>query len=272
MEWWQAIILGVVQGLTEFLPVSSSGHLFLFEELLGLEGGDEELLAFYVALHAGTLVALVAYFWRDISTIARAWATSVVQRRVETVEQRLSWLIALGSLPAVAFYLLMGEQIEAAQDNLTLIASMLIGIGIVFIVVERFRGERQIEDVRWHHALAIGCGQALALIPGTSRSGATIATGLAMGFDRVAAARFSFLLSTPIVLGAFLVKLPDLAQASSQDSSYLIALVVGFVAAVVSGYVAVAGLLRFLGGHSLAWFAVYRIPVGVAFLIYLQVR
>lgn len=266
MEWWQAIVLGVVQGLTEFLPVSSSGHLIIAQELLGVTGSDDDIVAFDVALHAGTLVALFAYFRHDLLGIARGWLQTLRTKRVETLEQRLSWLILLGTLPAIAVYLAFSDQIDKAEDNLVLVSSMLIGFSLVFIVVERLRGSKQIEHVRWYHALAVGFGQALALIPGTSRSGATISTGMAMGFERSAAARFSFLLSAPVVTSAFILTVPDLARASHADASFLVAVVCGVVAAALSGYLAVAGLLRFLGGHSLAWFAAYRIPVGIFFL------
>jgi undecaprenyl-diphosphatase len=158
--------------------------------------------------------------------------------------------------------------IQDAQDNVTLIALMLIGFSFVFILADRLRGEREIESASWRDAIAIGCAQAFALIPGTSRSGATISIGMMMGFDRKAAARFSFLLSAPVITAALLLTLPDLAEAGSQDMNFVIATAVGFVAAAISGYIAVAALLKFLGGHALGWFAVYRIPAGLFFLWY----
>lgn len=272
MELWEAIVLGVVQGLAEFLPISSSGHLLLVQQLMGLSLSRDETIAFDVALHAGTLVALFTYFRSDLAALLRAFERSLRTRRVDTTEQRLGWLILLGTAPAIATYLAFSQQLRAMEDRPVLIASMLIGVSFVFIIAERFRGERTMQDVGWRDALLIGIGQAAALVPGTSRSGATISTGMLLGFGRAAAARFSFLLSAPVVLAAVVLSLEDLASFSQANTGFLINTLAGFVAAAVSGYLAVAGLLRFLGAHSLAWFAAYRIPVGVLFLAWFSMR
>lgn len=270
MEWWQAIILGMVQGLTEFLPVSSSGHLIITQDLIGVTGDDEQVVAFDVALHAGTLVAVLTYFREDLSAVARGWVSSLRTRRADTPEQRLGWYIILGTLPAIVAFLLFSDLIDKAEDNLVLISSMMIAVSFVFIAVEFVGGRKQVSELRWWHALVVGCGQAVALIPGTSRSGGTISAGMALGFERAAAARFSFLLSAPVVLAAVILKFPELVRACAENSSFLLATVLGVTTAGLSGYLAVSALLRFLGGHSLAWFAAYRIPVGVLFLIYFQ--
>ena len=272
MELWQAIVLGVIQGLAEFLPIYSSGHLLLVQELMGLDFSQDEEIAFDVALHAGTLVALFAYFRSDLLALGRAFVRSLRTRSAREPEERLSWLILLGTLPAIGAYLLFSDTIRSMEDRPLLIASMLIGVSFIFIIAERFRGTRAVEDVRWTHALAIGCAQAAALIPGTSRSGATISMGMLLGFERAAAARFSFLLSAPVITAALVLSLPDLARSGAASNEFLAATIIGFAAAAISGYVAVAALLRFLGGHSLAWFAAYRIPVGILFLAYFMDR
>jgi undecaprenyl-diphosphatase len=268
MDWWQALVLGIVQGLTEFLPISSSGHLILAQELLGVELANEQLDAFDVALHLGTLVAVFSYFWSDIVRIVRAGAGSLVRRKVETTDERLAWFVALGTIPAIAAYALFGDAIQAAQDNYVLIGSMLIGFCLVFAIADRYCGTGDVDRLTLGRALAIGCGQALALIPGTSRSGATIATGMLVGLDRKAAARFSFLLSTPATLAALVLTSPDLVSGIGGDPSFFVATVVGTVAAGISGYIAIATLLRFLGGHALSWFSLYRIPAGIFILWY----
>ena len=272
MEWWQAIILGIVQGLTEFLPVSSSGHLLLLQDVMNVQASGDALDAFDVALHAGTLVALFAYFGSDLWAMAGAWFQSIRTRTMATPEARLAWLILLGTIPALVFFAVAGDFIDAAQENMTLIASMLIGVSFVFIIAERFKGERSTDQANWRDALAIGCAQALALIPGTSRSGATISMGMLLGFDRTAAARFSFLLSAPVITAALVKTTPELAHVSQQDTGFLIASIAGFVASAVSGYLAVSYLIKFLGNNSLSWFAGYRIPVGMFFLWYFSAR
>ena len=273
MTWWQALILGIAQGLTEFLPVSSSGHLVLLEEMMGVEGSDELLKAFDVALHAGTFCAVVAYFRHDLVRMLAAWGRSVATRRIENTDQRVSWLIFIGTLPAIAAYLFLGDLLDRLEDDMTLVASMLIGVSAVFVLADlahdRYAARDEqvgLEGLRWYHGVLVGIAQAVSLIPGTSRSGATIATSMLLRVDRTTAARFSFLLGTPAVFGAFVVKLPDLAEAS--DPSFLFATLVGFVAAVVSGFWAIDVLLRFLGGHRLSWFVLYRVPVGIFFLVW----
>lgn len=272
MQWWEAIVLGLVQGLSEFLPISSSGHLILAREILGLDLPAEQAQAFDVAMHAGTLVALVIYFRDDLLQLVRAAVSSVRARAMRTTYERLVWLIALGTLPAVIVGALFADPLEGLSERPMLVASMLLAFSFVFIIAERFRGHRQLADIRWWHALLVGCAQAFALFPGTSRSGATISAGLFVGLERRVAARFSFLLAAPIVFAAFAMKSPDIAAASNESSAFLVSIVLGFVSAAISGFLAVAALLRFLASHSLAWFAAYRIPVALAMLAWLHWR
>lgn len=273
MELWQAIFLGAVQGLAEFLPISSSAHLLLLQDAMHVSLRHNDEIVFDVALHAGTLVALFAYFREDLLGIVTAWGSSIVRRRrvptdLQRVNARAGWLILLGTCPAIIAYKLFEAPIMRMESRPTWIAGMLIAFSLIFIIAERFKGTKQFEDVGVAQALLIGLGQALALFPGTSRSGATISTGMLLGLDRAAAARFSFLLSAPVVLAAIVLKIPDLVHAGVRDGGFLVLVAVGFIASAISGYIAVTVLLRFVRGHSLAWFAAYRVPVGIIALLW----
>lgn len=268
MEIWHAALLGIVQGLSEFLPISSSGHLILVEHLLGVaeEVDGDAMIAFNVALHGGTLLAVFTYFRVDIANLIRGLVSSLRERSLARVEQRLPWLIGLGMVPALLFYLAAGSWLRGLEDKPAQVAVMLIAFSFVFLIAERFRGERTLEDVTPGRMLAIGAGQAIALIPGVSRSGASISAGLFCGLEREQAARASFLLAAPTVAAAFLLEIGDIAKLGNADTQFAVATAVGFVCAAVSGYLAVSGLLRFLANHSLGWFTLYRIPVGVVML------
>jgi undecaprenyl-diphosphatase len=268
MEWWQAVLLGAIQGLTEFLPISSSGHLLVAQDLLNVQLKGKQLDAFDVALHLGTLTAVISYFRDDLTRMAKAVINVGRTRAVKTTDERLGVLVMLGTFPAIIVYGIFKDTIQSAQDNFLLIGFMLISFCAVFAIADMRTSTKKIEQVRWRHALTIGFAQALALIPGTSRSGATISAGMLMGFDRPTAARFSFLLSVPIVLAATLLTLPDLASLGSSSSSGIFVVVLGAVSAGLTGYLAIAGLLKFLGGHALSWFSLYRIPVGIALIAY----
>ncbi|MCW2962678.1 MAG: pyrophosphate phosphatase [Thermoleophilia bacterium] len=274
MDWWQALILGIAQGLTEFLPVSSSGHLTLLQELMNVEGDDDLLKAFDVAMHAGTFIAVVGYFRHDMGRMLAAWGQSVARREVKTADQRVAWLIFVGTLPAIAAYLFFGDLLDRLDDKMVLVASLLIAVSFVFLLADWLhdRAERagellQFEGLRWYHGVFVGIAQAVALIPGTSRSGATIAMSMMLKVDRQTAARFSFLLGTPAVFGALVVKLPDLRH-GFDDPSFVLATIVGFIGSVIAGFWAIDVLVKFLGKHRLSWFALYRIPVGIFFLWY----
>jgi undecaprenyl-diphosphatase len=261
----QAIILGIVQGLTEFLPISSSGHLILVPWLFDWEyllDNPEFNKTFDVALHLGTFIALVVYFWRDIGVLLAAWARTLRTRRIDEPEGRLGWLILLTMVPAAIAGLLFEETIVNTLGAPWLIAVLLIVFGAVMWAVDRWsRKVREVDELGWRGALAIGVSQALALSPGVSRSGVTMVTGLLVGLKREAAARFSFLMSIPIIGGAALYSAIGLVQEGLPEGTAA-AFVAGMAAAALSGFAAIWFLLAYLRRHSFMPFVLYRFAVG----------
>jgi len=264
-----AALLGVVQGLTEFLPVSSSGHLILSRAVFGFEA--ERLgLAFDVACHVGTLVAVVAYFWRDLVAMIRALPTAFSRR--PSGDARRMWLIVAGTLPVVIFALAAGDLVEVRLRTPVVAATMLALVAVVLLVVERAGRKVRFESsLGFGEAALLGCAQAAALVPGVSRSGATIATGMAMGLKRDEAARFSFLLGVPAILAAAGKEGLEVAGAGLAPGEWQL-FVIGGVTSAVVGYAAVAVFLRFLTRHSLAAFAWYRLAVAGLFAAWWFVR
>jgi undecaprenyl-diphosphatase len=257
-----------VQGLTEFLPISSSGHLRIVPALLGW---DDPGAAFTAVIQIGTLAAVLAYFRRDIVRIGRAWFHGLINPTVRaSLDSRMGWMMIVGTLPIVVCGLLFKDQIETALRSLYVVAAALIVLAAVLAAAEalvqsRFlRGlvGKAMEDITWPDAIAIGLAQALALVPGSSRSGVTITAGLFAGMSRETAARFSFLLSLPSVLAAGvyqLYKARDSLFASEADAS---ALAAATSASLIVGYLSIAFLLRYLRTHTTAIFIVYRLALG----------
>jgi undecaprenyl-diphosphatase len=264
-----AVLLGVVQGLTEFLPVSSSAHLLLAREALGFDA-ERFGLSFDVACHVGTLVAVLLYFRRELTRMARA-VPSVFGGQPDADARRVR-LVALGTIPVVAFGLTAGDVIEAELRAPAVAASMLAVVAVVMLAVERLgRFGRSEMSIGHGEAVVIGCAQAAALVPGVSRSGATITTGMALGLRREEAARFSFLLGVPAILAAALREGLALALRGVGPGEWPLFVTGIFVSGAV-GYLAIAALLRFLVGHSLAVFAWYRLGVAAAFALWWWVR
>jgi len=258
----RAVVLGIVQGLTEFLPVSSSGHLVLIPALFGW---DDQGLAFDVGLHGGTLLALLAYFWRDWYVMFRTGLADLARHGARTsnwrTDTRLLWLLALGSLPAGVVGLLFNDWIEAHVRQPWLVAIMLALMGTVMLLADRLAANRRpIATVGMTDALIIGVGQALALVPGVSRSGATVTAGLARGLRREDAVRFAFLLGTPAFVGALLLKSADLAALSGTEARDML---VGFATSAIVGFVAIHFLLRWVRTRSLLVFVLYRYAVAI---------
>lgn len=265
MDILQAIWLGILQGLTEFLPISSSAHLILMRFWFGWEIGDPQTeLVFDVALHAGTLTAIVAYFWKDLTRIAGAAFSTAPER---AVDKRLAWSIVAGCIPAAVVGALFEDPIEAFfRSQYALIAGLLIGIGLLMAVVDWLgRKQRALESIGLLDALLIGMAQACALIPGFSRSGITIVAGLMLGLQREAAARFSFLLATPITFGAAVWSFRNLFQ-EGVPTGMLAPMLAGGAAAMVVGWLCIAFLLRYLRTRSLMPFVIYRVVIGLATL------
>jgi len=261
----QAIILGLVQGLTEFLPVSSSGHLVLLHSALGIT--DSGLL-FDVALHIGTLIALLAFFNAELWALAKAFF-------IKGKQTKLARMLAVATIPAVISGVLLQSMAESAFRAPRLVAITLIGAALLMLLAERLMQKRTkltgLKDVSLLQTIVIGIAQAISIIPGISRSGSTITAGLFMGLDRIAALRFSFLLGIPITAGA-IVKVLSTPAAFSEINQQASVFIVGIVTAFISGTLAIRFLLKFLSKHSLDVFAYYRLALGSLVLLITFVR
>lgn len=288
MSILDALILGVIQGVTEFLPISSSGHLVLVEEYLGLNVAG--MKSFDVVVHLGTLLAIFIYFWKDIWGMLKVCGSVFTGRlSVKDPYARLIGFILVGSVPAVIVGLTLEDYIDMTFRDTGVVAVMMIVVGLMFLLGERVykgwklsckervieiedkvmdifkHGEHEPKEVRrmkWWKALIIGCAQALALVPGVSRSGSTIVAGLFQGIERKAAARFSFLLGIPVILGAGLIEAKDMGGFEMG----LTPLLVGFIASFVFGLMSVYFLMNYLKKHSLIIFSVYLIAMGLIVL------
>jgi undecaprenyl-diphosphatase len=264
-----AAILGIVQGLTEFLPISSSAHLILVPKLLGWNDPFIDSAAFDVMLHMGTLVALLVYFWRDLIEILGAWLASIRDRRIgDDPQRRLAWLLVVSVIPAA----ILGAALEgffdqAFREHYQWIALfVLIGATLLWLGERRGTQTRGLDGMVLRDAITIGAAQALALFPGTSRSGITIAAGLLLGLKREAAARFSFLMAVPVIAGAGIWKARTLVGASL-GGAQVNELVVGIVTSAIFGFVAIAFLLRFLRTNPTTVFIAYRIVLAAVIVV-----
>ncbi len=283
MNIFQAIVLGIVQGLTEFIPVSSSAHLIIVPWALGW---DDPGLTFDVALHLGTLIALLIFFAQDWIRLIRAGIASIVERKVgDDVDRRLAWFIAIGSIPGGIAGVLAESKIEELfhqpntphKPEAMIAMAIIIALlgGLLFIAERVARHLRALNQISFGDAIGIGLAQALAIFPGVSRSGATITAGLTLGFQRDAAARFSFLLAAPIIAGAGAKSLFDIYRELGRGaigSSELTLFAVGFVAAAISGYLCIRFLLRYLQKNSADIFVYYRWVLGVFVISFALVR
>jgi undecaprenyl-diphosphatase len=260
MSLLEAILIGIIQGATEFLPISSDGHLVLIPAVFGLSQPDLVLIGL---VHAGTLLAIVSYFWRDLLAIARAMLGGLAQRQpFAAADARLGYFMILGSIPAAIVGLLALDFFEAQFSSPTVAAVGLLITAAFLVVGERLKsGAKPLDRLSWLDALVIGLFQVLALFPGISRSGTTISAGLWRGLDRPTAARFSFLVGLPAIAGAGLLSILDIfsAQGSLPMTHYAAA----FVAAAVVGYLCIAFLLNWVKRHTLYPFAVYCAVVGL---------
>lgn len=275
MSILEAIVLGLVQGATEFAPVSSSGHLILVPWMFGWGTvGDADLQkSFDVALHMGTLLGALIYFRNDVARYAAAWVRSITTRRMSTPDERIAWALVIGTIPGAIVGALFENVIQEKLGAPWLIAVMLVSFGIPLVIVDRLaRSDRAFDSIGPKDGLLLGTAQALALQPGVSRSGVTMTAARAMGLDRESAARFSFLLSLPIIAGAGAYKAVDLAQSGFQG--YAAEFVAGMAASALSGFVVIWGLLRYLRRHDFTVFLAYRVAVAavVVILIVANVR
>lgn len=265
MTVFQALVLGLIQGLTEFLPVSSSAHLALAPYFFGWQDPG---LAFDVALHFGTLIAVLWYFRKEWAKLISALVSIISKRRVETVEEKRLIFLIVATIPGAIGGLLLEKKAETVFRAPLLTAIALIVMGIILWAVDKAASqERPLERMVWTDALLIGLAQVVALIPGVSRSGSTITAGRGLKFDRQSAAVFSFLMSMPIIAAAVVLKGPDAARGGVTPE-----LIAGVVAAAVSSWLAISILLRYVSRHSYGIFALYRVILGVVVIVILHMR
>jgi undecaprenyl-diphosphatase len=268
VDYFDAVVLGVVEGLTEFLPVSSTGHLTIAAKLLGLDIDDPAVTGYTAVIQMGAIAAVVVYFARDIWNIIRAWTLGLVRSEYRgQLDHRMGWYVIVATIPVGVAGLLGKDLITGVLRSLWVVAVALIAWSLVLWLAERVgRQDRPERDLNLTDAIAIGVAQAVALIPGISRSGATISAGLFRGLDRVTATKLSFFMSIPALFAAGLYELKD---AFSGDISVGEA-VVGVVVAFLVAYASIAWLLRFVAHHTVAWFVPYRVGLGVLLLVLLS--
>ncbi|MBN1266684.1 MAG: undecaprenyl-diphosphatase UppP [Anaerolineales bacterium] len=273
MTFFQAIVLGVIQGATEFLPISSSGHLVLLPWLLGWQINPDTIFIFDILVQWGTLVAVIAYFHEDLIRLILAAFRGLRQGTPwKETDSRLAWLLALASIPAAAVGLLIKQTVAFSFNNPAAASAFLLVTAALLVIAEKVQtGERSLDQMKPSDALWVGVFQILALFPGVSRSGSTITGGLIRGFDRETAARFSFLMSIPIMLGAGILALLDLSGLGFFQT-LLPALLLGTASAAVVGYLAIHWLLKFISTNKLTVFAWYCLLLGAGGLIFYALK
>lgn len=260
MNYFDAVVLGIVEGLTEFLPVSSTGHLTIAEKALGLDVADPAVTAYTAVIQMGAIAAVVVYFLKDIWNIARAWVMGLVKPELRgQLDHRMGWYVIVGSIPVGLAGFLLRDLIKGDLRSLWVVAAGLIGWSAVMWFAERIARQARTErDLGMKDAIVVGLFQVVSLVPGVSRSGATISGGLFRGLDRVTATKLSFFLSIPALVAAGLFELKDLGGHISAGQ-----VLVGTLVSFVVAYATVAWLLRFVAGHSIAWFVPYRLALGL---------
>jgi undecaprenyl-diphosphatase len=261
----QAAVLGVVQGLTEYLPISSTAHLRIVPAFCGWEDPGA---AFTAVVQLGTMAAVVLYFWRDLWRIARVWLASLRRPHLRsTLDARMGWYVIIATIPIGIFGLIFQDQIEDEARGLALMGTTLIVFGLVLLAADRLGSKtRDVKSVGARDAVGVGLAQALALVPGVSRSGATISAAMALGLKREAAARFSFLLSVPAIVLSGVFELGKIVRGDEAQETGAGALILATFLAFVVGYASIAFLLRWLGSHTLTIFVVYRVVLGILVL------
>jgi undecaprenyl-diphosphatase len=267
MNYFDAVVLGVVEGLTEFLPVSSTGHLTIAEKLLGLEVDDPAVTGYTAVIQMGAIAAVIVYFAKDVWAIIRAWTLGLVRSEYRgQLEHRMGWYVIVATIPVGAAGLLGKDLITGDLRSLWVVAIALIGWSGVMWLAERVaQQDRPERDLGMADAITIGLAQAVALIPGISRSGATISVGLFRGLDRLTATRLSFFMSIPALFAAGIYELKDAFSGDIGAGQAAVGVAVAFVVA----YASIAWLLRFVAHHTIAWFVPYRVGLGVLLLVLL---
>ena len=270
MSWWQAIVLGIIEGITEFLPISSTGHLTIAEKLMGMPLDNEGLIAFTAIIQIGAIAAAIIYFWQDIQRVLIAWWRGLWWKRARRqFDYKYGWAIIIGSVPIAVVGLVFKDEIETVLRSLWFVAGALIVWSGVMWLADKYATAKRVEkDTTWKDTLVIGLGQCLSLVPGVSRSGATISVGLLRGFDRVTVTKLSFFLGIPALVAAGLLEVVTKYKHISGGvgwTSTIIATVVSFGV----GYVVVAWLLKFIQNNDFRSFIVYRFVLGLLLIVLL---
>lgn len=276
MDILHAIILGIVEGITEFLPISSTGHLTIAEDLMGFKINSPSITAFTAVIQIGSIAAAVVYFWKDIVRVVGAWVRGIFDRTKRSeFDYKLGWYVILGTIPVAVVGLLLKHDIETVFRSLWFVVAGLLVWSVVLWLSDRYeqrvktpKGEH---DITWRDTLIIGLVQCFALIPGVSRSGATISAGLFRGISRVEATRLSFFLGIPALVAAGLLELVTQAKHISNGVGWM-PTIVATVAAFVVGYIAIAWLLRFISQHTFSIFVWYRVVLGVVIAVLLMTK
>lgn len=271
MEWWQAIVLGIIEGVTEFLPVSSTGHLTIAQKLMGMSLDDPSLTAFTVIIQIGAIVAAVIYFWSDIWRVLTAWWNGLWKKSLRrNFDYKYGWAIIIGSIPIAVVGLTFKDEIETVLRSLWFVAIALIGWSVVMWLTDKYSAVKRAEtETTWRDTLVIGLVQCLSLIPGVSRSGATICAGLMRGFDRVAVTKLSFFLGIPALVAAGCLQTVTQWQYIDDGVGWaptILALGVSFLV----GYFAIAWLLKFVASNNFSLFVWYRVGLGVLLVVLLS--
>jgi undecaprenyl-diphosphatase len=264
MTIWQAFILGIIQGITEFLPISSSGHLVIAPYLFGWSLTKEYIFSFDVLVQMGTLLAVIIYFWKYLWKIILAVFKGLIEKKpFGTTDAKLGWLIVLGTIPAVLGGLFLKDQVESAFQSVRATAFFLLFTALILWLSEKFAKQtKDMQEVSTLDAFIIGCFQVLAIFPGISRSGSTIAGGVLRKLKREEAAKFSFLLSIPVMVGAGVMSISDLTSLPNL-SDFLPILLVGFITAGIVGFISINWLLKFLNKNKLSYFSIYCVFISV---------
>lgn len=268
MQVWHAIILGVIEGITEFLPISSTGHLTIAEKMLGYSISDSSITAFTAIIQSGAVLATVVYFWKDISQVLMAWIRGLfVNKYRKNSDYKYGWAIIIGSIPIAIIGILFKDEIETVLRSLWFVAIALILWSLVMWWADK-KAKQNLheEDITWRDTLAVGIAQCLALIPGVSRSGATMSAGLLRNFDRVAVTKLSFFLSIPALSAAGILQIISKHSAIGASVGWTATIIATLISFVVA-YISVAWLLKFVAKHDYSVFIWYRVIVGVLLLI-----
>ncbi len=269
MNLFQAIILGIVEGLTEFLPVSSTGHLTIAAKIMGLQINDQSVTAFTAVIQIGAILAVIIYFWKDLVRLVTAWFKGVFNsEHRDSPDYKFAWIVIFGSLPIGIVGFALRHVIEGPLRSLWVVAIALIVWSFALLFGDAVGRQRRVEeDMTYKDGIILGLAQCLALIPGVSRSGATISTGLIIGLDRVTATRISFLLGLPALIGAGLFTLPDAIKPGGVG---VVPTLIGTVVAFVVAYATIGWLLKFVQSNKFTGFVLYRILLGIVDIILLS--